>query len=96
VIEATVRDWHDVDGWGVLDSAETPGGCWVHYSDIDADGFRSLSEVETVLLEYEQAEQDGYHFRAVRVVVPGRAPGTAPSDPPSAAYRSDLEIHLES
>ncbi|MGI8701473.1 MAG: hypothetical protein ACR2JU_09765 [Nocardioidaceae bacterium] len=24
---ATVRTWHDDEGWGVLDLPETPGGC---------------------------------------------------------------------
>jgi len=34
VIEASVRERHDGLGWGVLDPAETPGGCWVHFSNI--------------------------------------------------------------
>lgn len=26
MVTATVRDWNDEEGWGVLDSPETPGG----------------------------------------------------------------------
>lgn len=43
VVTATVREWRDEEGWGVLDSPETPGGCFGHYSDIQAPGFRTLS-----------------------------------------------------
>lgn len=27
-VTATVREWRDEEGWGVLDSPETPGGCF--------------------------------------------------------------------
>lgn len=65
---ATVREWRDDEGWGVLESPETPGGCWAHFSAIEMTGFRSLNVGESVQLEWEQAEQDGYDFLAVRVV----------------------------
>jgi CspA family cold shock protein len=35
VANATVREWHDDLGWGVLDSPETPSGCWTHFSVIE-------------------------------------------------------------
>ena len=35
MVRAQVREWHEDLGWGVLDSPDTPGGCWVHYSVID-------------------------------------------------------------
>jgi CspA family cold shock protein len=74
VISATVRSWNDPEGLGVLDSEETPGGCWVHWSHIDHTGYRRLHEGQTVLLEYEKASQDGYPYCAVRVIVPGQSP----------------------
>lgn len=43
MVIATVREWNDEEGWGVLDSAETPGGCFGHYSGIQGTGFRTLS-----------------------------------------------------
>jgi CspA family cold shock protein len=81
VIKAIVREWHEKHGWGVVDATETPGGCWVHYSHLDMDGYRSLSGVTVVRLDYEAAQQDGYSFRAVRVEVPGIAPSTGDDEP---------------
>jgi CspA family cold shock protein len=40
VITAFVREWHDDEGWGVLDSTETPGGCWAHRSNATVRGHR--------------------------------------------------------
>jgi CspA family cold shock protein len=69
---ATVREWDDEEGWGVLDSPKTPGGCFAHYSDIEGPkSFRNLVAGQRVELEWEAPgfKQDGYDFRAVRVVV---------------------------
>jgi cold shock protein len=65
---ASVREWHPDDGWGVLDCPETPGGCWAHFSHIEMDGYRSLTPGQPVDLEWEAVWQDGFDFRAVRVV----------------------------
>ena len=69
MITATVREWFAEDGWGVLDSAETPGGCFAHYSAIEMEGYRSLAPGQSVQLEWEAPGflQDGYVYRAVRV-----------------------------
>ncbi|QCB49395.1 hypothetical protein E5720_10745 [Rhodococcus sp. PAMC28707] len=72
---AIVREFDAEEGWGVLDAPELPGGCWVHYSDIDGTGFRALTAGQLVNVEYEDllalygpgAQQDGYAFRATRV-----------------------------
>lgn len=64
---ATVREWHGELGWGVLDSPETPGGCWAHFSNIEGTGYRALTVGAAVELDWELAEQDGFRFRAVRV-----------------------------
>lgn len=66
-----MRVWHAEEGWGVLDSSETPGGCWTHFSDVEMDGYRELVAGQQVDLEWERADQDGFSFRAVRVL-----PGT--------------------
>ncbi|MFF2997605.1 cold-shock protein [Streptomyces sp. NPDC057950] len=65
--KAEVRVWHEEEGWGVIDSEETPGGCWVHFSAIEMSGFHFLSAGDHVTLEWEAGEQDGFQFRAVRV-----------------------------
>lgn len=70
ITQAVVRTWDDEEGWGVLDCPGTPGGCWAHFSHIETegDGFRSLAPGARVTLEWEREEQDGYAYRAVRVV----------------------------
>jgi CspA family cold shock protein len=80
-VVAEVRVWHDEEGWGVLDSLETPGGCFVSWAHIDHDGYRSLGGVSEVLLDWEAAPEDGYPYCAVRVRIPGRPTGTRPSGP---------------
>jgi CspA family cold shock protein len=67
-IEAVVREWHREEGWGVVDSPQTPGGCWVHFSHIQSAGYRELGPGRTVTLEFEPADQDGFSYRAVTVM----------------------------
>ena len=93
-----VRVWHD-EGWGVIDSPSTPGGCWAHYSNIAVpDHFRELHTGQLVELEWESAQQDGFDFRAVRVWPRGeelydRPP--APVTEGSGAYRSWVTIFYD-
>ena len=65
---AIAREWHAEQGWGVLDSPDTPGGCWAHFSNLDMPGYRALSPGQEVQLDWETAEQDGYGYRAIHVV----------------------------
>jgi cold shock protein len=92
--EGTVREWSDDDGWGVIDSTDTPGGCWVHFSMIESEGYRSLNPGDHVTFTCEAPGQDGFDYRAVLVWPPGVEPGTPPppQDEPSRAYRSSLTI----
>jgi CspA family cold shock protein len=83
----TVRVWHHEQGWGVIDSPETPGGCWAHFSHLWNDGipaagpgevvrvsggYREVFEGETVDFEWEHPGQDGYAYRATTVRPRGR------------------------
>ncbi len=94
--EGTVREWDDAEGFGVIDSADTPGGCWVHFSYIVIDGYASLKPGDQVTFTYEALAQDGFSYRAVLVWPPGVRPGTPPrerkEDGPSSAYQSALTI----
>ncbi|WP_256991011.1 cold shock domain-containing protein [Rhodococcus sp. 06-235-1A] len=70
-VRGTVEVWHDEEGWGVIASDRTPGGCWLHYSDIEGQGFKTLTVGQSVALEYEDlgakyrgGNQDGYRYRA--------------------------------
>lgn len=70
----TVREWNESDGWGVIDSPATPGGCWAHFSNLDMQGFRKLQPGQGVDVEFEPVEQDGYSYRAVHVRPDGADP----------------------
>ena len=96
--EGTVREWSDDHGWGVIDSADTPGGCWVHFSAIVSHGYRSLEPGGPVAFTYEAPGQDGFGYRAVQVWPPGVTPGTARAQDRlelPAAYRSSLTIRWQ-
>ena len=62
--QGTVRFFDIEEGWGVIDSEATPGGCWVHFSAVMVEGLRSLDAGESVEFRYREVGQDGYRFRA--------------------------------
>jgi CspA family cold shock protein len=70
VLDGIVKVWHDDEGWGVLTSPEVPGEVWPIFSRIEADGYRSLDAGERVRFDWESfpSGQDGYFYRATRVV----------------------------
>jgi CspA family cold shock protein len=92
-----VRFWHDEEGWGVIDSDVTPGGCWAHFSSVRVAGYRALVPGQDVQFSYESAEQDGYSFRAVEVwpanarPVRSRDGGSGPASP----YGSTLTLTFD-
>lgn len=90
----TVRVWYDEDGWGVIDSDETPGGCWTHYSQVAAAGHRDLQAGQIVELEWEAARQDGFDFRALRAWPRGQPPYDHRVDTSGTAYTSTLTIRF--
>lgn len=65
-------------GWGAISCAELPAGqdVWVHCSDIEGTGYRSLDAGDIVDFDYRKARQDFFHFRATRArrFAPGPAP----------------------
>jgi CspA family cold shock protein len=78
----------------VIDSHDTPGGCWAHFSSVLVPGYRALREGEAVTLEYEPAQQDRFSFRDVEVWPADQEPDRTETwaNGPSAAYRSTLTI----
>lgn len=81
MVVAVVREWHEDFGWGVLDSPETPGGCWTHFSSINTPvvrlegrveifGYKVLAVGDVVELDWEAGWQDGFDFRALAVKRP--------------------------
>jgi cold shock protein len=91
-----VREWGD-EGWGVLDSVATPGGCFVISGSVRMEGYRSLQPGSTVTFEFERASQDGYDFRATAVWPEGVEPGSpdpVPPEGPGPGYSSQLDIDM--
>jgi CspA family cold shock protein len=85
----TVRVWHCEEGWGVIDSLDTPGGCWADISHLWCVGtpepgpgevvrvsseFLEAFEGEIIDFQWERANQGGYDFRATTVRVRERQP----------------------
>ena len=94
--QGVVRLWNDEDGWGVIDSVRTPGGCWAHFSVVAVAGYRALTPGQEVELEWESADHDGFAFRATKVWPAGAEPiDGAQAHAPDGAYSSALEITLD-
>ncbi len=87
----TVREWHDDEGWGVVDGPGVPGGCWVSFSAIAGEGFRRLRAGDHVRFVAEEGWQDGFAFRATRV---GDGPLPSPTAG-GAAYGSSLVLTFD-
>ncbi|WP_378735968.1 hypothetical protein [Nocardia brasiliensis] len=75
----TVREWHAEEGWGVIDAASVPGGCWAWFAALKTER-RHLVAGEQVEFEWEPAEQDGFEFRALRLWPAGASPVEPPLD----------------
>ncbi len=90
-VPARVRVWHDELGWGVLDSDETPGGCWSFFGTLAVPGYRTARAGDAVMLQWEAFEQDGYPYRAVRWWPVGIEPVEAEITH-GPAHRSSLTI----
>jgi cold shock protein len=61
-VSGTVRDWYGEEGWGVV---LTPDGLttFCHFSDVEMDGYRTLSPGDRVEFDYETPGQDGCDAR---------------------------------
>jgi cold shock protein len=68
-----VARWNDDEGWGVAEAGDLPGGCWMHFSVVEAPGSRTLRAGQTVVTDWEEREQDGFQYRATRVSLPPAA-----------------------
>jgi cold shock protein len=64
---ATVREWRDEEGWGILSADETPGDIFLHFSNIEMEGYKSLRPGQQVEVEVEGPlgyDQDGCRYAA--------------------------------
>jgi CspA family cold shock protein len=93
-VVATVREWSD-EGWGVLDSDQTPGGCWAHFSNAAVAGYVSFTAGQPVWLEWESPGQDGYAYRAVRFWPQDKEPEARVPNAGKGAYHSELTLTFD-
>ena len=67
-VDGVVQEYDDLEGFGVIDSLDTPGGCWLHYSMIEILGRKTLFAGQLDRFTFEnEVEQDGFRFRALNV-----------------------------
>jgi cold shock protein len=93
-----VRTWRAEDGWGVIDSPDTPGGCWASFVSVLVPGHRALVAGQSVEFDYESAEQDGFSFRAIEVWPEGQEPDGSRREVmggASDAYRSSRTVTFD-
>jgi CspA family cold shock protein len=67
VCRGRVKFFRAEKGWGGIESPDTPGDVWVHFSNIDAEGYRSLDAGDEVEFRWEPAIQDSWRCRATWV-----------------------------
>lgn len=80
----------------MIESPGTPGGCWAHFSSVLVPGYRTLGVGQSVTVEYEVGEQDGFQFRAVEVWPEGQEPFRDDVDTSgSDAFRSSLTLTFD-
>jgi CspA family cold shock protein len=70
-VTVTVERWSDEEGWGALaESDDMPGGAFVHFSAIQAEGYKTLRAGQKVEARIEgplDFDLDGYRYRATAV-----------------------------
>ncbi|NLU64800.1 cold-shock protein [Rhodococcus sp. HNM0563] len=51
-----------------MDCVQTPGGCWVHFSEVEIDGFRALDPGQEVDFEWQKTSGpvEGFAFMATQ------------------------------
>jgi CspA family cold shock protein len=63
-----VKWWLDAKGYGAIAiDALAPWDVWCHFSQIDDDGFRSLTPGERVEVDYFRVDRESFKYVAQRV-----------------------------
>lgn len=55
--QGTVKWFNPDKGYGFIESTETTGDVFVHYSEIQIEGFRTLAEGQRVEFETSESER---------------------------------------
>jgi cold shock protein len=92
----SVRSFNADEGWGVLDGPDVPGGCWVHFSALAMDGYRTLAAGQQVSFRAEAVGQDGFAYRAVKVWLSSvEPPDQDRAESGSVGYHSRLTLTFD-
>jgi CspA family cold shock protein len=90
-IRGTVKWFNDTKGYGFLRRDDGQSDCFVHHSDIQGEGYRSLQEGEKVEFDVIQQPKGPKASNVVKVAdtgdtdeAPAAAPEPAPSQPAEA------------
>jgi cold shock protein len=67
-VEGVVRKWNSEEGFGTIDSPETPGGCGAVFMHVNMEGYRSLHQGQRVRFTFIEARQDDCPFQAQDIV----------------------------
>ncbi|MCU1626401.1 MAG: DNA-binding protein [Pseudonocardia sp.] len=64
----TVKFFKTERGWGAISSPDLPANhdAFIHFSVIEAEGFRSFEEGDRVEFDYVPAQQDSFRYVATR------------------------------
>lgn len=89
-----IQSFDPEEGWGVIDSPDTPGGCWLHFSGWLAGGDTIPRAGSPVWFTFERGRQDGYDFRALGAWPPGTDPVRRDEESDSSAYASSFTFTL--
>jgi CspA family cold shock protein len=90
-----VREWHQDQGWGVVDSDETPGGCWVHFSALRMAGDHQARTGQLVSFTYQPVAQDGFAYQALDVTIEGIPAAQPDPQPAGAGYHSHPTVESD-
>lgn len=63
-----VREWNSEEGFGTIDSPETPGGCGAVFMQISVEGYRTLRPGQRVRFTFVETRQDDCPFQAQEVI----------------------------
>ena len=66
-MQGTVKRFNDEKGFGFLSNDGGGEDVFVHFSAIQTEGFKSLTEGQKVTFEVERDPQDSHKLRAARV-----------------------------
>lgn len=73
---------------GIMDSDETPGGCWALFHSVAVEGFPALREGPHVEFEWDALDSPmhGCNFYTIHAWPSGSEPYVAPPDSPFSSH----------